>query len=135
MITKEHKRAVHRAWKAKNRERVQELNRASYRRRKALDPAKFCGYTNKLATERRELIKRLKAKPCADCGVQYPHYVMDFDHRDPAIKLFTIGPKKTCQIDRLLAEIAKCDLVCANCHRERTQRRIDSSRGPRRAAA
>lgn len=61
-----------------------------------------------------------KDKPCADCGVSYPHYVMDFDH---------VRGKKLCNVSsgrfhrsmkRLLDEIAKCDVVCANYHRERT---------------
>jgi hypothetical protein len=49
---------------------------------------------------------------------------MDFDHRpgttklgEISKKLYFLGEKK------LLAEIAKCDLVCANCHRIRTQER------------
>lgn len=31
-----------------------------------------------------------KNRPCGDCGVQYPSYVMDFHHRDPAEKLFAL---------------------------------------------
>ena len=76
---------------------------------------------------RRRLMKYvddLKSQtPCADCGARYPSYVMDFDHRDGTQKVDTIcrgvrirgwGPK------RLDAEIRKCEIVCANCHRERT---------------
>lgn len=72
---------------------------------------------------RREWLDSLKAdKPCLDCGGEFPPYVMDFDHRDPATKLHNVAR----MLDRnrpeteILAEIAKCDLVCANCHRIRT---------------
>ncbi len=69
----------------------------------------------------RELLASLKSVPCADCGVEYPPYVMDFDHRDPATKSFSTGTDMHgVSRERLLAEVAKCDVVCANCHRERT---------------
>lgn len=64
-------------------------------------------------------LAELKSGPCADCGNRFHPVAMDFDHRDPAEKSFQIskGPKN---LQRVLAEIAKCDLVCANCHRVRT---------------
>ncbi len=72
--------------------------------------------------DRHAFIQSLKIDPCKDCGIAYHPYVMDFDH---------IGTDKVCQISNMtgfseaniLAEIAKCDLVCANCHRMRTFRR------------
>ena len=69
----------------------------------------------------KAIINEAKDHPCLDCGIQYPVYVMQFDHRDPATKSFTIGtkgPRKS--PETLLAEIAKCDIVCANCHMERS---------------
>jgi hypothetical protein len=48
---------------------------------------------------------------------------MDFDHARGR-KLFNVGNKLTSvSLRRLRAEIAKCDIVCANCHRLRTQAR------------
>lgn len=68
---------------------------------------------------RQALIREAKDKPCADCGVKYPYYVMQFDHRGD--KLFHIASFSiTGRLAVLLAEIAKCDVVCANCHAERT---------------
>jgi hypothetical protein len=60
--------------------------------------------------------------PCTDCGCKYPYFVMDFDHRDATTKKDGISSlvKSTARWDRVLEEIAKCDLVCANCHRLRT---------------
>jgi hypothetical protein len=70
-------------------------------------------------------IRAAKEAPCADCGVRYPYYVMQFDHVRGE-KLFDIGAWKT-QSARSLravrAEMAKCDVVCANCHAERTYQR------------
>lgn len=58
-----------------------------------------------------------------DCGVKYPPYVMDFDHRDPSEKLLNVSKVGRYGIQSLLDEIEKCDVVCSNCHRERTHQR------------
>jgi len=78
--------------------------------------------------KRRELLSKLKDKPCADCGLKYPTWVMEFDHvtgikSDGVGNLFARGKS----LARILAEIAKCEVVCANCHRERTYlRQLDA---------
>lgn len=59
--------------------------------------------------------------PCMDCGVNYPYYVMDFDHRPGEVKSFTIAyVAKDMTLDKVKEEISKCDIVCANCHRIRS---------------
>lgn len=70
-----------------------------------------------------EIIREHKSKPCADCGIQYPYYVMDFDHRDGEVKLVNLGNARSMTRPQILKEIAKCDVVCSNCHRERTYQR------------
>jgi hypothetical protein len=45
---------------------------------------------------------------------------MDFDHRDPSTKVRAVTRMINGSIERMLAEAAKCDIVCANCHRLRT---------------
>jgi hypothetical protein len=45
---------------------------------------------------------------------------MDFDHRDPAVKVQGVTRMIMGSIERMLAEAEKCDIVCANCHRLRT---------------
>jgi hypothetical protein len=67
----------------------------------------------------RDLVRALKSRPCDDCGIQYPHYVMDFDHVR-GDKSFNISDLYGKSEKAILAEVAKCDLVCANCHRIRT---------------
>ena len=70
-----------------------------------------------------ELLRALKSKPCMDCGQKYPSYVMDFDHRPGTEKKFGLKNMGARSVETILAEVAKCDLVCANCHRERTHQR------------
>ncbi len=72
--------------------------------------------------ETQQFVQSLKASPCSDCGESHPYWAMDFDHRDPKEKKFSIGVATTVGVSRkrLLQEIEKCDLVCALCHRYRT---------------
>lgn len=64
-------------------------------------------------------INELKERPCVDCGRSYPTYVMDFDHVRGK-KRFNMHIAAYYKIATILEEIAKCVLVCANCHRIRT---------------
>jgi len=67
------------------------------------------------------LLDRLRARPCADCGDRFPPCAMDFDHRDPQTKRYAVSRMiGRAGIERILEEVAKCDIVCANCHRLRT---------------
>ena len=63
-----------------------------------------------------------KSKPCADCNCTYPPYVMDFDHLPQFKKTLDVSAMvaRGYSLKTIEAEIAKCDVVCANCHRERT---------------
>jgi len=81
-----------------------------------------------------EFLTTLRSRPCADCDRRFDPSVMEFDHRDPTTKarLVTRLAGRVSRA-RLLEEIAKCDIVCANCHRVRTHAR--RSRLVRSAAA
>lgn len=69
------------------------------------------------------MLNGLRDVPCADCGRPFPPCVMQFDHRDPATKKYLVTRMLTRAHDTILAEVAKCDIVCTNCHRDRTYRR------------
>jgi hypothetical protein len=77
------------------------------------------------ADRQRNNLRELRAykaeRGCADCGESDP-IVLEFDHRDPSQKDDNIGDAYHggWSLSRLLAEAAKCDVVCANCHRRRT---------------
>lgn len=59
-------------------------------------------------------------QPCLDCKETFPHYIMDFDHvRGEKLGNIEVIAREGNE-EKLLAEIAKCDLICANCHRHRT---------------
>ena len=69
---------------------------------------------------RRAVWAHLKTHPCVDCG-ESDLVVLDFDHRDPTQKIQTVAAlTRTAPLAVLLAEIAKCDVRCGNCHRIRT---------------
>ena len=75
-----------------------------------------------------DLLDQLRSVPCADCGERFPQFAMDFDHRDAHQKVRGVSRMINGSIDRMLAEAAKCDIVCANCHRLRTFQRRQVAR-------
>lgn len=100
-----------------NTEKQRERVRKHYRENKQYYKDK----SRKLNKELTQLVRDIKKVPCMDCGIEYPYYVMDFDHRDPSTKIDNVGSLIQNNSKRkLLEEIAKCDVVCSNCHRERT---------------
>jgi hypothetical protein len=87
---------------------------------------KPCFY-RKLERRRQNLVSAIdKAKtdkPCTDCGDFYPAVAMDFDHlENKEINISKIRSTNV-TIGSLNRELAKCEIVCANCHRERTWQR------------
>ena len=67
--------------------------------------------------------------PCSDCRNIFPSCCMDFDHRPGELKIACVGELVlTGTIQDVEAEISKCDLVCANCHRIRTRDRASERR-------
>ena len=72
--------------------------------------------------------EKLRRGSCMDCGLEVTrdNYIcFDFDHRDPTEKSFAVSQKSRDVSEAVLnAEFAKCDLVCANCHRLRTHLQI-----------
>jgi hypothetical protein len=87
---------------------------AYHRQHRAEHRERYRQYSRDRQKRIRQMKRDAKQKPCADCGVQYPYWVMQFDH---------VRGEKKCNISEanlrvgaLLEEIAKCDVVCANCH-------------------
>lgn len=74
--------------------------------------------------KKRDYIAAVKDCPCMDCGIKYPPYVMDLDHRNKGDKVMNLAKfLSRAGWDRIKDEIKKCDVVCSNCHRERTAQR------------
>ena len=85
---------------------------------------KYRGYcktcANKRETERywekRNFIDAQRTA-CAKCGESRVH-LLDFHHKDPKQKEFTIGKLKKGSESIIQKEIDKCICLCANCHRD-----------------
>ncbi len=97
--------------------------RVRWRKRNPEAHAHNNALTRRLRARGQAYIDSLKTGPCVDCGGQFPPYVKQFDHRDPSRKSFQIGTAALKRFSVLDAEAEKCDVVCANCHAVRTQRR------------
>lgn len=59
-----------------------------------------------------------KGGKCVICGYNKSNRSLDFHHRDPNEKDFTIGSGTVLNWERVRIELDKCDLVCRNCHGE-----------------
>ena len=66
-------------------------------------------------------MRAAKTEGCVDCGEKDP-VVLDFDHVRGE-KVDIISHMYAAALPRLLNEISKCDVRCANCHRRITARR------------
>jgi hypothetical protein len=90
-----------REWYQQNKQRI--IDGSSRRRKEAV-----------------EFVKELKSKPCMDCGNSLPPVCMDY-HHVRGEKKYEINRMTRITVSKklILEEIAKCDLLCANCHRQR----------------
>jgi predicted HNH restriction endonuclease len=90
-------------------------------------PKERKAYAIKRTAENYAAAIALKNNPCTDCGFRFPHFVMEWDHvpgrgkKRCSVSTFYGRIKVTAKT--FVAELAKCDLVCANCHRTRTYNR------------
>lgn len=82
-------------------------------------------HTNGRKAKIREWIRLLKDVPCKDCSGRFPPECMDFDHRDPTQKTKGIASMTCWSVERIMEEVDKCDIICANCHRIRTAKQFD----------
>lgn len=75
----------------------------------------------------KALVAGHKDTPCLDCGHRFPLVCMDFDHVRGE-KKFNVSQAYNVagSWQKIIDEIAKCEIVCANCHRIRTQTRLDA---------
>ena len=81
-------------------------------------------FNKKLKDDKAERVFHyLKEHPCVDCGESDP-VVLEFDHRETEIKRFAVAQmiERRYSWDAIAAEIAKCDVRCANCHRRKTSK-------------
>ena len=79
--------------------------------------AKWYSYDKKRTLSNKKWLEEQRSKGCEKCGDKR-HYVIDFHHRNPEEKTFTIGSTNRWTLTQLKKEVAKCIRLCANCHRE-----------------
>jgi hypothetical protein len=96
--------------------------RAYYDRNKEQVKVKSAEHRSKVI----KYIQQLKQDTvCMDCGIDYPYWIMEFDHRPGVKKVGNISMMyKTHSFEEVKAEIEKCDVVCSNCHKDRTRSRL-----------
>jgi hypothetical protein len=115
---KECKRVMQKNYYSNNKKKYQEKIYESYEKRKKLV---------------QEFVNGLKNAPCSDCGGRFNPWQMDFDHvPDRGVKSEEVSHlvHEGHSLEFVKKEVLKCDLVCSNCHRNRTHYRLaDSSIG------
>lgn len=101
-----------------------EYDKRKYKEKPEIYKQRHFDHKKRQTIKNREVIWEEIQKPCTDCGLVDP-IVMEFDHRPSEEKKYDIGRMvgNTYSLETLRAEIAKCDVVCANCHRCRTNSR------------
>ena len=97
-------------------------NKREYHRKRyntSLEYRAHCREIGKVRTKKwAEWLTRYKKEhPCTICG-EADFRCLDFHHRDPSMKEFCIGRASSYSHVRVLEEIAKCDVLCSNCHRK-----------------
>jgi hypothetical protein len=79
-------------------------------------------YLNRRADIKEWLYDYLSQNNCVDCNESDPMR-LEFDHRGD--KTFELGKSlvgKSKDIEDIKAEVAKCDVRCANCHKVKTHK-------------
>jgi hypothetical protein len=86
---------------------------------------KFCSIKCKnkqFVTKRRRKVKVLAVQhlggKCQMCGYDKCIGALEFHHKNPGEKDFQISSGRTISLQKILAEVDKCMLLCSNCHRE-----------------
>ncbi len=95
-----------------------------YEKNKAKHVANVAKHSKRHRETAREHVQKLKeSNPCTDCGNLFPHYVMQWDHLNNKVMDVSRMVQSGNCIETIEKEIAKCELVCANCHCIRTHNR------------
>ena len=133
-----------RYWQKTHREEMREYNRKRREKQRGLHP-KFCLICGRILPKgksrycsekcfkkghkiscerakkkRRELINKIKLqRGCQRCGYNKCARALDFHHKNRKTKKFEIsGGRRRYSLERVKKEIAKCIVLCKNCHYE-----------------
>jgi len=81
----------------------------------------------KIDDKKRRLFSLLQDSECAHCGEDDP-LVLEFDHLHEKRADISALIRSSCPWRTVLRELEKCDVVCANCHRRKTNIEANSYR-------
>jgi hypothetical protein len=111
-------------WRSANPEKLkkyrqgwrQRHGKAWYQRNKNAVKARI---KRSVERKQRKFLEWKSHQKCSRCPENHPA-CLEFHHRDPSTKCFNIsqGWRLNYSWERLLAELKKCDVLCANCHRK-----------------
>ena len=107
-------------------EQFRRNSKARYERMKAQGVIKLKGRrTGKVKKTKQDYVNEVKVQigACVDCGLPCEDWnvvMFAFDHLNPEQKLFGLSKAQKYTYEEIDAEIAKCELVCHNCHAFRT---------------
>jgi hypothetical protein len=131
----EYNKSMREYWKQMSPEQHEKHNKRAREYRKRWSPEQRKRY-NKVkrrgarvrCKKRREVVQKYKVlRGCYICGFNKHYSALDFDHinRDTKIKNVSRLVGDTCSWKTVVAEIRKCRVLCANCHRIKTHKNKD----------
>jgi hypothetical protein len=125
----------HKFWTLKTDKEVRNARVRKYRAKRYKEDGCWRDEGPKSKAQKAWMIE-IKSNPCVDCGGKFEVCCMDFDHRIGTTKAYNVGSMFAHHYSRELieTELAKCDLVCSNCHRIRTRDRRTGSGKHRRSS-
>lgn len=85
------------------------------------------GRSTRAKRDRRYFQQIKVERGCTDCGYNTNAVALDFDHLPGSVKLYRVCTMAGMSRELIDAEIAKCEVVCANCHRIRTANRLNEA--------
>lgn len=96
-----------------------EYDRDRYKNSKSERDRKKRNQARNIKKSQDYIINYLLANPCVDCGEKDP-VVLEFDHINPEEKISNVSELMKFSINKVIEEIKKCEVRCANCHRRKT---------------
>ena len=70
------------------------------------------------------------SKGCRECGYNKSPYALEFHHRDRNSKcnnVSNIRKSSWVQLDNIVKEVKKCDILCSNCHKILTKKEVSNA--------
>jgi|SRR5882757_216449 len=107
----------------KNKEDQKAAARRHYEDNKDVYKQRAKAHKVKMVEQAQMYVRGLKSNPCTDCGGLFHPVAMDFDHLGDKERNIADMVRDGSLIANIDKEVAKCELVCSNCHRLRTAKR------------